>query len=158
MSIKRKMLFRVCAVVLVLLLAAAMFIIGRGHTVYLDSKTIEYNGQTYSPPYKTVVFVDGEQIAKLYNKERGMSVCIGPKFTMSLEVTQTKGGEAETISLTVPLPQSMDGIILNLPALLAGLPEEAYLSEFIIAPAKSEEDEEIITDEFGLPEGDMEIA
>ena len=54
-----------------------MTIIGRGHTIYLDSKTLEYDGQTYKPAYKTVVYVDGQQVAKLYDKERGVATCIG---------------------------------------------------------------------------------
>ena len=48
-------------------------IIGRGHTVYIDNKSMEYNGQSYKSPYKVVVFVDGEQVAKLRDKERGMA-------------------------------------------------------------------------------------
>ncbi len=153
MNAKRIFLFRAGAIALLLLIAVAMFIVGRGHTVYLDNKAIEYNGQTYTSPYKAVVFVDGEQVAKLYDKERGMATCIGQKFTMSLELTATKGGDEETIPITVRLPHNMDGIIINLPALLAGLPEEAYLSEFVIVPVESEAaDEEIITDDFSLPE------
>ena len=153
MNAKRKILFRAGAIALLILIAAAMFVIGRGHTVYLDSKATKYNGQTYDSPYKVVVFVDGEQVAKLYDKERGMATCIGQKFDMSLEITDTKGGDEVTTSISLRLPHNMDGIIINLPALLAGLPEEAYLSEFIIVPVEPEaEDEEIITDDFALPE------
>lgn len=153
MNNTRKLLFRAGAILLLLLIAGAMFIIGRGHTVYLDNKAIEYNGQTYATPYKVVVSVDGEQVAKLYDKERGKAICIGQKFTMSLEITETKGGSEETTSLTLRLPYNMDGIIINLPALLAGLPQEAYLSEFIIAPSETEVvDEEPVPDDFGLPE------
>ena len=31
-----------------------MMVIGRGHTVYIDNKSIDYNGQTYTTPYKVV--------------------------------------------------------------------------------------------------------
>ena len=65
-----------------------MTIIGRGHTIYLDSKTLEYDGQTYKPAYKTVVYVDGQQVAKLYDKERGVATCIGQTLTVTLEITQ----------------------------------------------------------------------
>jgi hypothetical protein len=129
-----------------------MFIVGRGHTVYFDNKAIEFGGQTYTSPYKVVVNVDGEQAAKLYDKERGSAICIGQKFDMSLEVTKDKGGNEETTSITLQLPYNMDGIIINLPALLAGLPEEAYLSKFIATPSATETEEEIVTDEFALPE------
>ncbi len=152
MNATRKLLFRAGTVAILLLIAAAMFIIGRGHTVYLDNKSIEYNGQTYTTPYKVVAFVKGEQVAKLYDKERGMATCIGPNFTMTLEITPEKGGDEEITTITLRLPQNMDGIVINLPALLAGLPEEAYQSQFIVAPVElAPEDEEIVTEEFVLP-------
>ena len=72
---------------------------------------------------------------------------------MTLEITKEKGGDEETINVTIPLPYNMDGIAINLPAYLAGLPEEAYLSEFQIAvPEESEESDEAAPggDEFDL--------
>lgn len=152
MKSKRIILFRLGAILFLLIVAGIMMVIGRGHTVYVDNKSLEYNGQTYKTPYKVVVFVDGEQVAKLYDKERGMTTCIGQKVEMSLEITQKKGGEEEVKNITISLPYNMDGIAINLPAYLAGLPEEAYLSEFQPAPEQPEEDEsdEAVTDEFGL--------
>ena len=142
MKKKRTILFRVGAVLLLLIIAGFMMLIGRGHTVYIDNKSLEYNGQTYTTPYKVVVFVDGEQVAKLRDKERGMATCIGQKFNMTLEITQEKGGTEETVNVTLALPYHMDGIAVNLPAYLAGLPEEAYLSEFQIAEEVPEESSE----------------
>ena len=46
----------------------------------------------------------------------------------------------------------MDGIIINLPGYLAGLPEEAYLSEFVPAVTESP-DEEVV-----LPSDDMALG
>lgn len=152
MNAKRKFLFRAGAIAILLLIAGAMFIVGRGHTVFLDNKALDYNGQTYSSPYKVVVFVNGEQAAKLYDKERGKAICIGQKFTMSLEITKEKGGSEETATKTIDLPHNMDGIIINVPALLADLPKEAYLTEFISAPVEPEP-EVTATDEFSIPEG-----
>ena len=147
----RIVLFRVGAVLLLAVIAYSMTIIGRGHTVYMDSKRLDYNGQTYETPYKVVVYVNDEQVAKLYDKERGKSICIGQKFAMTLEITQEKGGSKETQEVSLNLPRNMDGIILNLPALLAGLPEDAYLSEFVSAPeVEDETGDEGMTDEFGL--------
>ena len=76
-----------------------MMVIGRGHTVYIDNKSIDYNGQTYTTPYKVVVYVDGEQVAKLRDKERGMATCIGQTFKMTLEITQEKGGSEEMVDV-----------------------------------------------------------
>lgn len=147
----RTLLFRVGTVLLLVVIAFSMTIIGRGHTVYMDSRSLDYNGQTYETPYKIVVYVKDEQVAKLYDKERGMSICIGQKFDMTMEITQQKGGAAETKEVSLTLPRNMDGIILNLPALLAGLPKEVYLSEFVIAPEEDTTGGDTVTDEFGMP-------
>ena len=48
----------------------------------------------------------------------------------------------------------MDGIVINLPALLAGLPEEAWYSEFVPAvPDAPVEEDPTLDDGFGLDGG-----
>ena len=137
----RKWIFRIGALAIVLVVAAVMFVIGRGHTVYFDNRELAYNGKTVAAPYKIVVSVDGEQVAKLYDKERGMTDTMGQKFSMVVRITQEKGGEEKTSAVSMNLPYNMDGIILNIPAMMAGLPEEAYLTEFIQAPTEEPEEE-----------------
>lgn len=148
---KRTLIIRIAVVVLLIAIGYWMSIIGRGHTVYLDNKSFEYDGKTYDTPYKIVVNVDGEEAAKLYDRERGSVTCIGQKFTMTLEVTQEKGGSETVETYTITLPKNMDGIIINLPAYLAGLDEDAYMSEFITSPdTVAEEDNESSDDDFGM--------
>ena len=131
---------RVGFVLLLLIIAAVMLVIGRGHTVYFDNKTLDYNGQTYPAPYKVVVYIKGQQIAKLYARERGMQTTIGQDFGMALGITREKGGTEEIIECYQKLPYGMDGVIINLPGYLAGLPEEAYITEFIAAPPTEDEE------------------
>ena len=151
MNKSRKWLFRAGALLLLILVALLMLWIGRGHTVYFDNKTIEHQGVEYKPPYKVVVRVNGEQVAKLNARERGMATWIGQNFKMELEITWEKKGEAVVRSFTQKLPYNMDGIVLNLPALLNDFPEEVYLSEFVPVATEAEEvEEEIITSEFEL--------
>ena len=147
----RRLIIRIAAVVVLVVIGIIMSIIGRGHTIYLDNKTLEYEGNTYKAPYKVTVYVDGEQLTKLYDKERGSATCLGQTFTVTLEIMESKGGSEETQTYKIPLPKNMDGIIINIPGYLAGLPEEAYLTEFIAAP-------EPVTDEdTELPSGDGDV-
>ena len=133
----KTLLIRLAALAVCIAVAAAMMVIGRGHTVYFDNKTLEdYQGQTYKSFEKVVVTVKGEEVAKLAKRERGMSIWIGQNFKMILEVTREKGGEPEIHEIDLKLPYNVDGIVVNLPALLAGLPEEAWFSEFV--PAETE--------------------
>lgn len=145
---KRRLLFRVGAVAILLAIAACMMVIGRGHTVYVDNKTLEYNGETYKTPYRINVYVNGERIAKLSTRERGMTTNIGQSFKMTLGVIQEKGNDEQMIDVSLKLPYNMDGIIINIPGYLANLPEDAWLSEFISTPTEAEmQDEEIPTEE-----------
>lgn len=143
MSKKKTILVRVLAVVVLLAIAALMMVIGRGHTVYFDNMALDYEGITYAAPYRVDVYVKEERAAKLKEDERGMASWMGQNFKMTLEITQNKGDEPTTKEYKVSLPWGMDGIIINLPAFLAELPQEAYLSQFIPAvveePAEEEE-------------------
>lgn len=150
MKNKRQLLFRAGALVILLAIAAAMFVIGRNHTVYFDNKTAKYNGQTVDPFYRVVVNVGDERAAKLSARDRGMKDVMGQKLSMTLEITDEKGAQPHAHRVSMSLPYGMDGVILNLPALMAGLPEDAYLSEFIAAVPEEDEDEE--------PAGDSEFS
>lgn len=151
-------LFKVGTVVLLLAIAAVMFVVGRGHTVYFDNKKLDYNGSTIDTPYKVVVIDGGEQVGKLYDKERAMTTVIGQTLDITFKITQEKGGDETIVSYRFALPYNMDGIIINLPGLFAGLPEEAYLSEFVQTIVEEDVDEEPVTDEFGITEMTDETA
>ena len=89
----RKTVFRIGAVLLLLVVAAVMMYIGRGHTVYFDNKNLEYNGEKYEAARRMNVFVNGEQVAKLGSKERGMATNMGQHFHFEVEVIQEKDGQ-----------------------------------------------------------------
>lgn len=153
MKLNQRLLIRIAAILVVLIIAVLMFIIGRGHTVYFDNKVLEYNGKTYECPYKVEAFVHNKNVAKLYVRERGMAEWMGQNFTMTLTVTQKKGGDEVTSDFSFKLPYNMDGVVVNLPGLLAGLPPEAYLEEFVSLATEETVEEEPITDELdGLTE------
>ena len=151
MNKTRRLLFRLGTLIILLAIAGCMMVVGRGHTVYLDNKTLEYNGQSYPALYKIEIEKDGEKIAKLSKRERGKATNIGQSFEVTLHITKEKKGAEETEVVKLKLPYSMDGIILNLPGYLQGLPEEAYLSEFIsTAETEPVEEETPTEDEFGI--------
>lgn len=153
----KTLVIRLAMLAVVVAVAAAMMVIGRGHTVYLDNKTIEdYQGQEYKAFERVVITVDGEEAAKLKKRERGQALCIGQSFTMTLEITEKKGDEPRTEVVTLDLPYDVDGIVINLPAYLAGLPEDAWFSEFVpMVVEEPEEDEPLPGEggEFGLEGG-----
>ena len=148
---KKGLIAKICTVVVILGIAACMFIIGRGHTVYFDAKSIDYNGETLKPGYRTAIFVNDERVARLEDGDRGMATWIGQNFKFRVEVTPEKGADPVPYEFSIKLPYSLDGIVLNMPALIAGAPQDVYMTEFVsLAVESSPADEEIVTDEFSL--------
>ena len=153
MNKTRRLLFRLGTLLILVGIAACMMVVGRGHTVYFDNKKLEYNGETYTPPYQVTVLVGDEQVAKLKAKERGMATTIGQNFEMTLKIVETKGGEEKLETYRLKLPYQLDGIVINLPAYLKGEPQEVWMSEFVPMATKEEATEEApTTDEFGMEE------
>ena len=152
---KRSWIIRIAFVLVLVLIAVLMLRIGRGHTIYFDNRTLEYQGTTTAAPYKITVYVNGEQISKLYDKERCMVTNIGDSLELTVEVMQQKGGSETTETYKLTLPHSIDSVIINLPAYMAGLPEEAYLEEFIPAPSADLDDEEVPNTEDDMGMGDI---
>ena len=152
---KRSWIIRIAFVLVLVLVAVLMLRIGRGHTVYFDNRALDKDGQSVAAPYKITVYVNGEQISKLYDKERCMVTNIGDRLELTVEVMQQKGGSETTETYKLTLPHSIDSVIINLPAYMAGLPEEAYLEEFIPAPSADLDDEEVPNTEDDMGMGDI---
>lgn len=152
MKSKRTILVRILALAVIIGVAVCMCIIGRGHTIYFDNKDLEANWQEYKSRYQIQVFVNDESIGKIKSGERGMVTTMGQDFKMVLHITPEKDAKKVGSAVSLKLPYHMDGIIINLPALLDGAGEDVYMEEFIPEPAvEDEEDEEVITDEFTMP-------
>jgi len=147
MKNKRRFFFRLGAIVLLVAIAACMMVIGRGHTVYVDNKSLDYEGETYKPYYRATVYVNGERLSKLQPKERTSATNIGQSFSMTLELIEEKGQDAKTVDISIKLPYNMDGIIFSIPGYMAGLPEEAWMTEFISTPSEAEMQEEAPSEE-----------
>ena len=150
----RPLLFRLAAAGVLVLIAAVMLVIGRGHVVYLDNYPTEYDGEEIPCPYK-IAYSSGGQSGKLYAKERGETICIGQTLRLDLEITETKGGKEIGRTLTVKLPYGMDSLTVNLPGLLAGLSGDAIIAEFVQSVPAEEDAEEIPDEDELLDMGDL---
>lgn len=150
MKNKRKLLFQIGTVLVLVVIGAVMMWIGRGHSIYFDNKTLEYNGEKIEAFQRLEVYVKGDRVARLAKKERGVATCVGQEFTFGIEVTVKKGDDPVHHDITLKLPYNLDGIVINVPGYLAGLPQDAWQTEFVPMVVQTDVDEEIVTDEFEL--------
>lgn len=148
----RKIIFRILALAIVIAVAACMFVIGRGHTIYFDNKELTGpDGTVYEPWYNIEVLVGGKRVANLSAGDRGMVETMGQNFSMEVKLTRQKDGKRQGGTIGLKLPYNIDGIIYNLPAMLAGAEEDVYMDEFIPAVVEEETEDVVVTDEFVLP-------
>ena len=153
MKLNRSFYFRAGTILLLVLVAVLMMIIGRGHTIYFDNKDVEYNGQTYKAFQEVCMEVKGQDEQFLYPRERGLVNVMGQKAKINFEIMARKGSmSTDEYKETFKLPYSMDGIVINLPAYFAGLPQEVWMSEFVSLATTSDSgaSNEVVTDEFSM--------
>ncbi len=153
MKINRTFVFRAVAVLLLVALALTMLFIGRKHIVYIDNKTIEYDGGSVSALYKIEYKNSAGETKKLYQRERGQLDLMGQQNTITLLVTEKKGGEEVEKKIRLDIPFAKDAVVVNIPALLAGLDESIWMTDFVSLATTSTtaaEEEVVLSDDFGL--------
>ena len=149
MKISKSMLYKILTVVAILILAAVMMIIGRGHTIYLDNKAYDAQSGSYPAYYRTDIDVKNNEVQKLSARERGSATFMGQSVKITVTYMETKNSQKQTETFRIKVPYGWDGIIINLPALLHGEPKSAYMSQFIETPVEpSNAEEVVVTDEF----------
>ena len=147
MKISKSMLYKILTVVAILILAAVMMIIGRGHTIYLDNKAMD----SYSAYYRTDIDVKNNEVQKLSARERGSATFMGQSVKVTVTYMETKNSQKKTETFKIKVPYGWDGIIINLPALIKGLDKSVYMTQFIETPVEvSATDETVVTDEFAV--------
>lgn len=145
--------YRLGAITLLLIIAIIMLFIGRKHIVYVDNKTFENDGASYSAMYKVEVSARNNDNKKLYARERGELVMKGQSTTLHLTITQAKGGSEESIDYKLYVPFGKDAVVINIPALLAGLPQDVWMTDFVslATPSSSSEADTVdLSDDFGF--------
>lgn len=129
MNKKRRILFTSLFALIIIGICAVCLYFGRGHTIYLDNKTTE-NGK-YENYDSIKVFVKDEKVASMGPRERGAMPHIGQNLKLTVEYRVKSNSSKKEAELSVKIPYNMDGIILNLPALIEGASEDEYLTEFV---------------------------
>lgn len=146
--------YRAACILLLVLIAALMIIIGRKHIVYLDNKALEYEGGKVNALYKVEFVNNSGETKKLYQRERGETSIMGQSTTLTLLVTEKKGGEEVEHKIKISIPFKKDAVVINVPALLAGLDQSIWMTDFVSLATTSEtsaaEEEVVLGDDFGF--------
>lgn len=154
MKVSKAFWYRLGSLALILIIAVLMFIVGRGHTLYVDNKTFETPAGTFEALYRTDVYVSesSDEMQQLSARERSAFKFMGQTATLNIEYRTVRNGEKKQAVYKLRVPYGLDGIVINVPALLAGKGPDIYMYEFVsvsdVAPAADAET--VVTDEFSV--------
>ena len=154
MKVSKAFWYRLGSLALILIIAVLMFIVGRGHTLYVDNKTFETPAGTFEALYRTDVYVSesSDEMQQLSARERSAFKFMGQTATLNIEYRTVRNGEKKQAVYKLGVPYGLDGIVINVPALLAGQGPDIYMYEFVsvsdVAPAADAET--VVTDEFSV--------
>jgi len=154
MKVSKAFWYRLGSLALILIIAVLMFIVGRGHTLYVDNKTFETPAGTFEALYRTDVYVSesSDEMQQLSARERSAFKFMGQTATLNIEYRTVRNGEKKQAVYKLRVPYGLDGIVINVPALLAGQGPDIYMYEFVsvsdVAPAA--DSETVVTDEFSV--------
>ena len=144
---KKRVLFTSLFALIIVAICAVCLYFGRGHTVYLDNKTTDNGKYEY---YDTIkVFYKGEKISSIGPRERNAMTHIGQKLTINVEYRVEANSSKKEAELNIDIPYNMDGIVINLPALIEGADESEYLSEFVSTVVIADDEPVTTEDDMG---------
>lgn len=150
MSKGKNIAIKIGVVLILIAIVAVMFVIGRGHTIYIDNKTIEYNGQEIGSKSEIDVYYNDELVTELYKGERTSIKVMGQTLKFKVSVKERQNSMTFTdYDIEVKIPYSIDGILFSVPAYLNELPEDVIMTEFIIEE-QADDSEVDLTDDGGL--------
>ncbi len=149
-KVNKTLLYRIGVVLLLVIIAVIMIFIGRKHIIYVDNKTLD----DVSALYKIEVSVKNNDTKKLYQRERGEITIMGQKAKLNLVVTDKKGGSERELTYTLHIPFKKDAVVVNIPAMLKGLDESIWMTDFVsLATATTAEDATVVLTDDGM--GDL---
>ena len=124
---------RLACILLIIALAIFLYFYGKQRTVYIDNWSAEINGTRYSAEDWALVSVDGGETTEFAPRMRIGVPLRGRTHTIKVTYDDRSYNEIELpeVEFTV----EYDTSLLSIPALVAGVPVEDCISEFIIQPA-----------------------
>ena len=125
---RRSVIARSVALAAVLGLSAMMFVIGKGHAVYIDTNAITLDGVERAAPDTSIVTIDSLKEEDMGRAERSMVTVAGPRHKVRIE---SMAGDGKVHERTFTIPTSMDSVVLSIPAIIAGAPDRVVLTKFV---------------------------
>ena len=115
----KKILPRTVVITVLLLVSLALFVTGQKHKVFVDNKTIEISGKTYTK-LPLVKVITKEKKLSIKAGRRNVFYSKGPSASIDI-IYNNEDGKEVSVNKEFRIPINKD-IIINIPALLQDAP------------------------------------
>ena len=128
----RSLIQRTGVVLGLIVLAAYLFYIGKGHMLLLDTNAVTIDDKELRSHASATVSVDGKKLnSSMGRAERAMVTVRGPKHKI---VIIDDADTDKKVEKTFTIPTFMDRVIVSIPAILGNAPSERWVAQFIPPP------------------------
>lgn len=125
MVIKKRLIARTFAILLIVLLGFVMFRVGRKHTILLDNKTIEVQGEEFKALDVVDIQVNKLEELELGKRDRDKAEVMGQ--SQKVKVTYTDSDWNETvIERKIKVPHKDVMIVFSIPAFIQHPDDSKY--------------------------------
>ncbi|MBL8967161.1 MAG: hypothetical protein JNG85_09130 [Spirochaetaceae bacterium] len=133
---KRRIVARSSLAAAVLALSVALFLTGKGHTIYLDTNSVGEGDAKLRAPELSAVYVDGsDEPEEMGRAERAIAMVMGARHVIRVE---SLDGDEKKASRTIRIPLAWSEVVVSIPAIMAGAGDEAVLYRFTAPPRQDE--------------------
>jgi len=124
----RSLIQRTCVVLGLFAIAACLFYIGKGHTLFLDTNMITIDGKELRSYASVTVSVNGQELNSSMGRAERVRVMVGgPKHTI---VIVDDADSDKKVEKTFTIPTFMDRAVVSIPAILWDAPPEHWVTPF----------------------------
>jgi hypothetical protein len=133
----RSLIQRTGLVLGLIVLAACLFYIGKGHTLLLDTNMITIGDKEFRSYASAAISVDGKRLnSSMGRAERAMVTVSGPKHTIMIADDADTDKTDKKVEKSFTIPTFMDRVIVSIPAILGNAPEEYWITLFTPQPVE----------------------
>ncbi len=142
--ISRSVIARGSAVAIAVALAVFLFVIGKGHTIYLDTNLVGDEETGLRAPEYSAVTVNALEPEEMGRAERVTVTVTGGKHTVKVEPLD---GSAEPVTRVIRIPLSMRDVVVSIPAIMANAPDKDVVYPFVMESYEDQEAEQTVQQE-----------
>ena len=122
---KKRIIVRICAILLIALLGFVMFRVGRKHTILLDNKTIEIQGEEFKALDIVEIQVNKLEELELAKRDRDLAEVMGQSQKVRVTYTDSEWNEIE-IERKIKVPHKDVMIVFSIPAFIEHPDDSTY--------------------------------